>query len=77
MSRKAMFDFFCEGCGETHERFVYPELEESLCGCGKMAKKALSAPSMLKIDGFRSDLMSDKWAKTRVKRNKWLTENEG
>lgn len=44
MSRKALFDFYCEDCGSTHERLVYPELTESLCGCGKMAKKALCAP---------------------------------
>lgn len=65
MSHKAMFDFYCEHCGNRHERYVYAELEASLCGCGKMAKKALSAPSYFKIDGFRSEINGDKWAKTR------------
>ena len=70
MSRQAMFDFTCSHCGDTHERFVYPELEESLCGCGHMAKKALSAPSYFKVDGFRADIMSDSWAKKREKNAK-------
>lgn len=68
MSRKAMFDFHCDKCGETHERFVYAELEESLCGCGEMAKKALSAPSYFKIDGFRTEINGDQWAKNRERK---------
>ncbi len=62
---KALYEFTCE-CGVTHERFTYSDLEISLCECGKMAKKALSAPSYFKIDGFRADIMSDSWAKKRT-----------
>ena len=65
MSNKAMFDFKCEHCNKTHERYVYSDLLESFCGCGHMAKKVISAPSYLKVDGFRTDIYTEKWAKTR------------
>ena len=62
---KAIFEFKCENCGETHERFVYSELKESICGCGKMANKIISYPAYFKVDGFRAGINGDKWAKTR------------
>jgi putative FmdB family regulatory protein len=74
---KALYDFHCEKCGETHERFTYMELEESACSCGNMAKKAITAPSFVRIGKWRSDIDSMQWAKTREKHSKKVAENEG
>lgn len=72
---KAIFDFYCTSCGTTHERFVYSDLEESLCGCGKMAKKQLSAPAYFKDGKFRMDIDSDSWAIKREQNAKRVAKS--
>jgi len=59
---RAIFEFKCDSCGETHERYAPSDLQESFCLCGKMAKKIISAPAYFKNGKFRSDIDSDSWA---------------
>lgn len=63
---KALFDFVCQKCNRETEKFIDNEITEIDCECGEKATKGLTCPSYFKIDGFRADIMSEKWAKTRI-----------
>ena len=62
-------DFECE-CGKHFEDIIDRELKETQCSCGKMAKKSISGFAYFKINGFREDLHTDKWAKSRTANSK-------
>lgn len=74
---KALFDFECDECGMLTEEYIDNEIKEIPCKCGGTKKKMLSAPSYFKIDGFRADIMSDKWAKTRIDNARRHKEQNG
>jgi hypothetical protein len=60
-----MSDFECE-CGNKFEDYIDRDLKEAQCSCGKMAKKSISSFAYFKINGFREELHTEKWAKSRT-----------
>jgi len=75
---KALFEFRCMTCGETHERYIRAtELESECPSCSHVAIKAIGAPRHLKVDGFPAGIMGDRWAKTREDNSKRKWANNG
>lgn len=74
---KALFDFACPLCNRQTEEYIDNAIKEIDCECGGKAKKLVSCPSYFKIDGFRADIMSEKWAKTRIDNARRHRENNG
>lgn len=74
---KALFDFICKQ-GTVTERYIDNSIEQVDCDCcGDKAKKVTSPPSYFKIDGFRADINTEKWAKAREQNSKRVRANEG
>ena len=72
---KVLNDYQCN-LGHITERFIDSSIETIECPfCLGEAHKVLSSPSYFKIDGFRADIMSDKWAITREKNAKRAKEH--
>ena len=72
---KVLNDYICN-LGHITERFIEPEVEVVECPfCLADAHKVLSTPSYFKIDGFRADITSDKWAITREKNARRASEH--
>ena len=77
MARSALFEFQCPSCDEVHERYVGVGQNNSVCACGELAFRIISAPRDLKINGHSVRLDTDQWAKSRIQRAKVIRENNG
>lgn len=75
---KALYEFRCPNEHLT-EDFCDSEIREIPCSvCAKTATRIISAgAAFFKIDGFRSDIMTEKWAKTRINNAKRNYDNTG
>ena len=74
---KALFDFHCNECDQVYEKYLDVTLEVIGCECGGKMHKMVSTPSYFKIDGFRADINSEKWAKTRIDNSRRHRDNNG
>lgn len=62
---RRMFDFTCDSCGHTHERYVDVNCRTDTCPkCGSTAKRIIS-PVRSKLDGTDPGFPDayDKWAR--------------
>lgn len=74
---RALRDYQCKECGYIEEHLIDHTVEEVDCECGGKAIKTICCPQYIKIGKFRSTIDSEDWAKTRIKRNRKIAENEG
>lgn len=72
-----LYDFKCDKCNIVFEHFTHSyDTTGVTCDCGGLAKKQISAPRVLKIDGFPANIKEDSWAKTREKNHKKQAQHE-
>jgi hypothetical protein len=72
---RGTFDFKCAN-GHVYEDFIDVDVQIIQCPyCSEMSEKQLSAPRLLRKDGFPIDIDGDRWAKTREKNSKRFREN--
>lgn len=45
-----IFDYKCESCHKTDERFVKSQQDAVYCECGKQMTRMVSAPGMVKTN---------------------------
>lgn len=74
---RIMRDFFCQDCGEISEEYIDQSVEITLCECGGISKKCVSAPASIKIGKFLSSIDGDAWAKGRIKQARRVAERDG
>jgi hypothetical protein len=66
---RILSDFKC-GCGKVFEDLIDRDLKQAKCECGEMAWKMPNAFAYFKINGFREDLHTEQWAKSREQNSK-------
>lgn len=66
---RVLRDFMCD-CGKQTEEFIDNSIKELECECGQKSKPMIGSISYFKIDGFRMDINSEQWAKSRISNSK-------
>ncbi len=67
-------DYLCSDCMKCTEEYEEPEVLKMICSCGGVKHKQLAGYSYFKIDGFRSDINSEQWAKARIANSRRINE---
>jgi len=70
-------DFTCELCGDTTEEYLDASMSLTICKCGGISHKDVSAPASIKMGKFLTSIDSVAWAKGREKQAKRVAENYG
>ena len=72
-----LYDFRCIN-DHVVERFIDESVKEISCPfCQNVSKRVISAPVMIKKDGFNTYIETEAWAKTRYKNKKRHYDNNG